>query len=154
MILIASLQARHRRSRNTTLVVWGETYTIKVLKVNPIRYLFVPRVLSGMMMMPIIWVLASLVGVLAGGFASNLASGLSYRAYFDSVWYGIYIYDIKVNILKAITYGFFISLISCTFGYNAKGGAKGVGTATTRAVVWSFVAIVIWDMIYAMCFFF
>lgn len=151
---IISMIGSSLASEVATMRVSEQIDAIKVLKVNPIRYLFVPRVLSGMMMMPVIWVLASLVGVLAGGFASNLSSGLSYRAYFDSVWYGIYIYDIKVNILKAITYGFFISLISCTFGYNAKGGAKGVGIATTRAVVWSFVAIVIWDMIYAICFFF
>ena len=59
-----------------------------------------------------------------------------------------------VQALCTIIFGFFISLISCTFGYNASGGAKGVGIATTRAVVWSFVAIVILDMIYAMCFFF
>lgn len=151
---IISMIGSSLASEVATMRVSEQIDAMRVLKVNPIRYLFVPRVLSGMMMMPVIWVLASLVGVLAGGFASNLSSGLSYRAYFDSVWYGIYIYDIKVNILKAITYGFFISLISCTFGYNAKGGAKGVGIATTRAVVWSFVAIVIWDMIYAMCFFF
>ena len=151
---IISMIGSSLASEVATMRVTEQIDAIKVLKVNPIQYLFVPRVLSGLLMMPVIWVLASLVGVLAGGFASNLASGLSYRAYFDSVWYGIYIYDIKVNFLKAVTYGFFISLISCTFGYNASGGAKGVGIATTRAVVWSFVAIVILDMIYAMCFFF
>jgi len=46
------------------------------------------------------------------------------------------------------------SLISCSCGYHAKGGAKGVGEATNKAVVWSFVAIVIWDMIFAIAFFF
>lgn len=151
---IISMIGSSLASEVATMRVSEQIDAIKVLRVNPIRYLFVPRVLSGMMMMPIIWILASLIGVLAGGFASNLSSGLSYRAYFDSVWYGIYIYDIKVNLLKAVTYGFFIALISCTFGYNAKGGAKGVGIATTRAVVWSFVTIVILDMVYAMCFFF
>jgi phospholipid/cholesterol/gamma-HCH transport system permease protein len=45
-------------------------------------------------------------------------------------------------------------LISCTCGYYATGGAKGVGLATTKAVVWSFIAIVIWDMIFAVLFFF
>ena len=137
-----------------TMRVTEQIDAIKVLKVNPIRYLFVPRVLSGTFMMPAIWVLASLVGVLCGGIASNLSAGLSYRAYFESVWLGIYVYDIKVNLLKALVYGFFIAVISCTFGYNASGGAKGVGIATTRAVVWSFVAVVFFDLLFAIGFFF
>ncbi|MBR1908014.1 ABC transporter permease [bacterium] len=151
---IISMIGSSLASEVATMRVTEQIDAIRVLKVNPIRYLFVPRVLSGMLMMPVIWVLSSLIGVLAGSFASNLASGLSYRAYFDSVWYGIYIYDIKVNLFKAVVYGFSISLISCTFGYNAKGGAKGVGIATTGAVVWSFVSLVILDMIFAVSFFF
>ena len=62
--------------------------------------------------------------------------------------------DLSVSILKAIAFGGTIALISCTCGYYAKGGAKGVGLATTKAVVWSFVSIVIWDMIFAIGFFF
>lgn len=151
---IISMIGSSLASEVATMRVTEQIDAIRVLKVNPVKYLFVPRVLSGMLMMPLIWILASLIGVLTGAFASNLASGLSYRAYFDSVWYGIYIYDIKVNLLKAVVYGFTIALISCTFGYNASGGAKGVGIATTRAVVWSFVSLVILDMIFAISFFF
>lgn len=62
--------------------------------------------------------------------------------------------DLGVCLLKALFFGGTIALISCSCGYYAKGGAKGVGEATTKAVVWSFVAIVIWDMIFAMAFFF
>ena len=51
-------------------------------------------------------------------------------------------------------FGFVIALISCTSGYYANGGAKGVGDATTKAVVWSFIAIVFIDMIFAIAFFF
>lgn len=151
---IISMIGSSLASEVATMRVTEQIDAISVLKVDPIRYLFVPRVLSGMLMMPLIWVISSLIGVLAGSFASNLASGLSYRAYFDSVWYGIRIYDINVNLLKAVVYGFTIALICCTFGYNAKGGAKGVGIATTKAVVWSFVALVILDMIFAVSFFF
>ena len=60
----------------------------------------------------------------------------------------------KVAIAKAFVYGCTIALISCTCGYIAKGGAKGVGIATTKAVVWSFIAIVIWDLIFSIAFFF
>ncbi len=53
-----------------------------------------------------------------------------------------------------MSFGAVIALISCTCGYEASGGAKGVGEATTKAVVWSFVAIVILDMFFAIAFFF
>ncbi len=60
----------------------------------------------------------------------------------------------NVALLKAIVFGFTIALISCTCGYQASGGARGVGMATTKAVVWSFVAIVIWDLVFSIVFFF
>ena len=62
--------------------------------------------------------------------------------------------DLGVSLLKSMVFGGSIALISCVCGYYASGGAKGVGLATTKAVVWSFVAIVIWDMIFAIIFFF
>jgi hypothetical protein len=79
---------------------------------------------------------------------------LSFLAYFDSAWLGIYMKDLGVCLLKAATFGGTIALISCSCGYFASGGAKGVGLATNKAVVWSFIAIVIIDMIFAMLFFF
>lgn len=137
-----------------TMRVTEQIDAMKTLKVDPIKYLFVPRVLSGIMMMPFVVIIAAVFGVLGGAVASHLASGLSYRAFFESVWYGLYMKDIKVCLIKALFFGGTIALISCTCGYNAKGGAKGVGIATTKAVVWSFVAIAIWDLIFAAAFFF
>ncbi len=63
-------------------------------------------------------------------------------------------HDLNVCVLKAISFGFTIALISCSCGMSAKDGAKGVGIATTKAVVWSFVAIVILDLIFAAMFFY
>ena len=127
---------------------------IQVLKVNPVKYLFTPRVIAGTVMMPLVVIISALFGVLGGGFASNLVSGLSYKSYFDSVWFGLSIHDLNVCIMKSISFGFVISLISCSCGMEARDGAKGVGIATTKAVVWSFVAIVILDFIFAAAFFY
>ena len=151
---IISMIGSSLASEVATMRVTEQIDAIKVLKVNPIEYLFVPRVLSGVLMMPPVLVVASLVGIVGGGVASHLASGLSYKAYFDSVWRGLYMKDINVAILKAVVFGFTIALVSCTCGYRASGGARGVGEATTRAVVWSFVAIVIWDLVFSIIFFF
>ncbi len=141
-------------SEIATMRVTEQIDAIEVLKVDPIRYLFVPRVLAGLIMMPPVVAIASVVGVLAGAVTSNLASGLSYRAFFDSAWLGIYMKDLGVCMLKAATFGAVIAHISCGCGYNANGGAKGVGIATTKAVVWSFISIVVLDMLFAIVFFF
>lgn len=151
---IISMIGSSLASELATMRVTEQVDAIKVLKVDPIEYLFVPRVLSGVIMMPFVLVVASLVGIVGGGIAAHLASGLSYKAYFDSVWRGLYMKDMNVALLKAVVFGFTIALISCTCGYKASGGAKGVGAATTKAVVWSFVAIVIWDLIFSIIFFF
>ncbi len=151
---IISMIGSSLASEIATMRVTEQIDAIDVLKVNPIKYLFVPRVIAGTLMMPPVVVVASLVGVVAGAVTAHLTSGLGYRAFFDSAWLGIYMKDLGVCLLKALFFGATISLISCSCGYYAKGGAKGVGEATNKAVVWSFVAIVIWDMIFAIAFFF
>lgn len=151
---IISMIGSSLASEIATMRVTEQIDAVEVLKVNPIRYLFVPRVLSGLLMMPPVVVIASAVGVIAGAITADLSAGLGYRAYFDSAWLGIYMKDLGVALLKALFFGGTIALISCSCGYYAKGGAKGVGVATNKAVVWSFVAIVIWDMIFAIAFFF
>lgn len=141
-------------SEIATMRVTEQIDALQVLKVDPVRYLFVPRILSGILMMPVVVIIASIVGVLAGAVTTTLTTELGYRAYFDSAWLGVYMKDLSVSLLKSLCFGGTIALISCACGYAAKGGAKGVGLATTKAVVWSFVAIVIWDMIFAIIFFF
>ena len=103
---IISMIGSSLASELATMRVTEQIDAIKVLKVDPIEYLFVPRVLSGVIMMPVVLVVASVVGIAAGGVAAHLASGLSYKAYFDSVYRGLYLKDMNVAILKAVTFLF------------------------------------------------
>ena len=151
---IISMIGSSLASEIATMKVTEQIDAIQVLKVNPVQYLFTPRVLAGTLMMPLVVILSSVFGIVGGAVASNITSELSYKAYFDSVWFGLSMHDINVCILKAISFGFAISLISCACGMSAKDGAKGVGIATTKAVVWSFVSIVIIDLLFAAVFFY
>lgn len=151
---IISMIGSSLASEIATMKVTEQIDAIQVLKVNPVNYLFTPRVIAGTVMMPLVVILASVFGVAGGAVAANITSGLSFKAYFDSVWFGLSMHDINVCILKSISFGFAISLISCACGMSAKDGAKGVGIATTKAVVWSFVSIVIIDLLYAAAFFY
>ena len=151
---IISMIGSSLASEIATMKVTEQIDAIRVLKVNPIQYLFTPRIIAGTLMMPVVVILASLFGILGGAVASNVTSELSYKAYFDSVWFGLSMHDLNVCIFKSICFGFAISLISCSCGMMAKDGAKGVGIATTKAVVWSFVSIVIIDLIFAAVYFY
>lgn len=151
---ITSMIGSSLASELATMRVTEQVDAIDVLGVDSLRYLFVPRVLSGIIMMPLVVILASVVGVILGAITSYMFAGLTFRAYFDSAWLGLYMKDLWVSLLKSAVFGGTISLISCTCGFFASGGAKGVGIATTKAVVWSFIAVVVWDMIFAVLFFF
>jgi len=146
---IISMIGSSMASELATMKVTEQIDAIKVLKVNPVHYLFTPRVLAGTFMMPLVVIISAFFGIIGGALASNIVSGLSFKAYFDSVWFGINMHDLQVCIAKSLTFGFVITLNSCACGMEARDGAKGVGTATTKAVVWSFVAIVIVDLIFA-----
>lgn len=151
---IISMIGSSLASEIATMKVTEQLDAIQVLKVNPIQYLFTPRIIAGTLMMPLVVILSSLFGIIGGAVAANITSDLSYKAYFDSVWFGLSMHDLNVCILKSLCFGFAISLISCSCGMEAKDGAKGVGIATTKAVVWSFVAIVIIDLLFAAAFFY
>lgn len=146
---IISMIGSSLASEIATMKVTEQIDAIRVLKVNPIHYLFTPRIFAGILMMPMVVLVSSLFGIAGGAVASNLVSGLTYKAYFDSVWFGLNMHDLNVCIMKSLSFGFVIALISCSCGMEARDGAKGVGTATTKAVVWSFVSIVILDLIFA-----
>ena len=151
---IISMIGSSLASEIATMRVTEQIDAIQVLKVNPVGYLFTPRVIAGTVMMPLVVIVSSVFGIVGGAIAANLTSELSFKAYFDSVWFGLSMHDINVCLFKAISFGFAISVISCACGMSAKDGAKGVGIATTKAVVWSFVSIVIIDLIFASIFFY
>lgn len=141
-------------SEVATMRVTEQIDALKVLKVNPIEYLFVPRVIAGFIMMPVVVVVASTFGLICGGVAAYLSAHVSRLNYISSLWQGLFVKDIMVSLGKSACFGAAIAIISCTCGYLAYGGAKGVGLSTTKAVVWSFVAICIIDYIFATLFFF
>ena len=151
---IISMIGSSQASELATMRVTEQIDAMEVLKVSPFQYLFLPRILAGIIMMPFVVIISSTFGILAGGLtAMTAAKDVTWLCYITSVWQGLYIRDINIMLLKAACFGGCISLISSSCGYEAKGGAKGVGIATTKAVVWSFVAIVIVDCIFAAAFY-
>lgn len=141
-------------SEIATMRVTEQIDALQVLKVSPVKYLFTPKVLSGFFMMPVVVIFASFVGIIVAGITAKVVADISWLNFINSVWHGLVLRDVNICLLKSAVFGVTIALISCSFGYNASGGAKGVGLATTQAVVWSFIGIVIWDYIFALVFYF
>jgi len=118
---------------------------IKTLKINPVGYLFAPRIIAGIIVVPLVTILSELIGVLGGMFISNISVNLHINRYITSVWNYLEISDINISILKGAVFGLLITLICCTQGYLTRGGAKEVGVSTTKAAIWSSIAVLIFD---------
>lgn len=140
-------------SELASMAVGEQINAMKVLKTDPIEYLVVPRFLAGAIMMPFVFILSSFAGLFCAGIISKMTANLSLLNYITSLWQGLYVRDILIAMLKAAFFGGTISIISCSCGYSTRGGAKEVGMATTKAVVWSFLAIAVWDYVFAVIFY-
>ena len=150
---IISMVGSSFASEIASMSVTEQISAMKVLHVDPVEYLIVPRFIAGALFMPVVFIVSSLFGLICAGYVANWTAELSLLNYVTSIWHGLYIRDIFIAILKSSFFGGAIALISCSCGYSARGGAKEVGLATTKAVVWSFLSIAIWDFIFAAIFY-
>ncbi len=123
---------------------------IATMGVSPVQYLIVPRVLASVVMLPCLCILFTLVGM-TGAYAIAVSwLNVDPGVFVDRVRALVEPKDIFMGLVKSTVFGFLIALISCKQGFFASGGAKGVGLATTRAVVQSAVAILVANYIVTM----
>jgi phospholipid/cholesterol/gamma-HCH transport system permease protein len=115
--------------------------------VNPIQYLVVPRVLAGMIVTPILSFAATLSGMFGGYFVGVNLLGINSFLYYENMLRFLKMSDFIDGGIKALVFGTLLTVIGCTKGYNASGGALGVGVATTEAVALSCIMIIFFDMI-------
>ncbi len=128
-----------------TMKVTEQIDALMTMAVNPVKYLIVPRVLAGLMMLPILTVFADVVGVGGGYFVAVNLLDVNPVVYMRRTYDYLELDDIFGGLLKAAVFGMIIATISCYKGFNTQGGAEGVGKATTGAVVISSMLILITD---------
>ena len=150
---IISMVGSSFASEIASMSVTEQINAMKVLQVDPIEYLIVPRFLAGILFMPAVFIISATFGLICAGYVSHVCADLSILNYITSMWHGLYVRDIFIAIFKSSVFGGTIALVSCSCGYATRGGAKEVGLATTKAVVWSFLAIAMWDFIFASIFY-
>ncbi len=128
-----------------SMVVTEQVLAIEAMGANPIQKLVVPRVLATLIALPLLTVMADVLGVLGGMVITMRQAGVSASFYIDQVSNTIIIDDFLSGVVKAVFFGFFISMIACYQGLATGGGTEGVGKATTQAVVYAAITIFISD---------
>jgi phospholipid/cholesterol/gamma-HCH transport system permease protein len=116
---------------------------IATMGVSPVQYLLSPRLLASVLMLPLLYVLYTSVGMMGAYAVAVVGLGGDPGVFLQSVRDFAVPKDLIMGLIKAATFGFIVSSISCRHGFFAAGGARGVGVATTRAVVESSVSILI-----------
>ncbi len=127
--------------------VTSQVDAIKTLKIDPVGYYFSPRILAAAITVPMVVLIAEMVGILGGLVVSNQTIGLHPYRYIHSVWLWLSTKDIYISLLKAFVFGILIALVCATQGYETTGGAKDVGVSTTRAAVLSTVYMLFADFV-------
>jgi phospholipid/cholesterol/gamma-HCH transport system permease protein len=130
-----------------TMRVTEQIDALYTMAVNPVQYLIVPRVVACTLMVPVLAMVFNVVGIYGAYLVAVTLMGVDEGAFLQNVEWYLDPYDIYYGLIKASAFGFILSLISCFKGFYAEGGAKGVGQATTRAVVLSSVSIFVADYI-------
>lgn len=131
----------------SNMKVTSQVDAIKTLKVDPVGYYFTPRLIAAGITVPMVVLLAELIGIAGGMFVCLFTINLHPYRYLHSVWLWLRLRDVYISLLKAVVFGVIISLVCATQGYTTEGGAREVGLSTTQAAIKSTIGMLIADLI-------
>jgi phospholipid/cholesterol/gamma-HCH transport system permease protein len=130
-----------------TMRVTEQIDALRTLNVNPMKYLVVPRVVAGFVMLPVLVLIADIIGVMGGWLVGVTVLDFSSASYIRQTLDFVTFNDVSSGLIKAAVFGLIVTLMGCYHGYNSGRGAQGVGRATTNAVVSSAILILIFNYI-------
>ena len=130
-----------------TMKVTEQLDAMETMTVNPIHYLVVPKVLASLISFPVLTAASNVLGIVGAYVVGVIGLGVDESGFFDRLYWFLDPDDIYSGIIKAMVFGFFISVICTFYGFHTKRGAKAVGEATTKAVVTSALMIFFADYV-------
>jgi len=151
-IIIAGRSGAAFSAELGTMRVSEEIDALRTLGLDPYHFLVIPRVLTLVLVLPLLTTLADVAGVAGGLLVAMLGLDLTLNAYLLQTQHAVHLWDVFSGIFKTAFFGLSIALIACERGLATRGGAEGVGRATTSAVVTSLFAIVVVDAIFTVLF--
>ncbi|MBK8906823.1 MAG: ABC transporter permease [Rhodospirillales bacterium] len=136
-----------------TMRVTEQIDALTTLSTNPMKYMVAPRLIAGVLMLPFLVLIADIIGVFGGFLVAVYKLGFNPANYIQDTWDFLQAEDVISGLVKAAVFGFIITLMGCYHGYQSRGGAQGVGAATTNAVVSAAILILCFDYILTEVFF-
>ncbi|MBY0430852.1 MAG: ABC transporter permease, partial [Rhodospirillales bacterium] len=136
-----------------TMRVTEQIDALTTLSTNPFKYLVAPRLIAGFLMLPFLVLVADVIGVFGGFLIGTYKLGFNPANYIVRTWEFLEALDVISGLVKAAVFGFLVSLMGCYHGYHSKGGAQGVGAATTNAVVSASIMILTFNYLITELFF-
>ena len=130
-----------------SMVVTEQVDAIRAMGANPVKELVVPRVLACVLTMPMLALMADVIGITGGGLVATVEQGLSPAYYFDQVLRSTTVSEVLHGLVKATFFGYLYGMIGCYQGLRTRGGTEGVGLSTTKTVVLLSISILISDFI-------
>ena len=130
-----------------TMRVTEQIDALTTLSTNPFKYLVAPRLLAGLVMVPFLVLVADIIGVFGGYIVGVYKLGFNPSTYLSRTWEYLEPLDVISGLTKAAVFGFVISLMGCYNGYYSRGGAQGVGAATTNSVVSAAIMILVFNYV-------
>ncbi len=137
-----------------TMTVTEQVDALVTLGSNPIKYLVVPRYLSFTFMLPILTIFANAVGIFGGYLICVYRLSIRSSTYMNMTFQSLEYKDLVTGLIKTLFFGMIITLVACYEGLNMRGGAEGVGKATTKSVVNTFILIIAADCFFTALFYF
>lgn len=136
-----------------TMRVTEQIDALRTLSTNPFKYLVAPRLIAGFTMLPLLVLVADIIGVMGGYLVSVYKLGFNAPNYLHNTFEYLETSDVVSGLVKAAVFGFLIALMGCYHGYHSRGGAQGVGTATTNAVVSGAILVLVFNYVITEAFF-
>lgn len=130
-----------------TMRVTEQIDALSTLSTNPFKYLVAPRLIAGVLVLPLLVLVGDIIGIFGGYLVAVYQLDFNAANYINATLNELQPIDIVTGVIKAAVFGFIISLMGCYNGYKSRGGAQGVGEATTNAVVASSILILIFNYI-------
>ena len=153
-IIIAGRSGSAFAAELGTMKVSEEIDALEAMGLNSIRFLVVPKYLALLVMMPCLTLISDASGILGGGIFEMLQLGQTFKTFITATTDSLAMHDITTGLIKSIEFGLIIVGVGCYEGFAVKGGAEGVGKATTSSVVVSIFLIIVADVIFTAIFYY
>jgi phospholipid/cholesterol/gamma-HCH transport system permease protein len=153
-VIVAGRSASSFAAELGTMIVGEEIDALETMGLNRIKFLVVPKALALLLMMPCLTLVADLMGIVGGSVFTTFELGMPANYYWVRAVDSLLLKDILSGLIKSVVFGLIITVVGCYQGFSVRGGAEGVGLATTSSVVVSITAIIAADMFFSGLFYY